>query len=43
MASLAGQEPAASLGVPHDDVRAGRYADRVAAFAASLRGVHTTR
>ena len=37
MALLAGRDPVASLGVPHDDVREGRYADRVAAFAASLR------
>jgi flavodoxin len=36
MAELAGREPVASLGVPHDDVQAGGYADRVAAFVASL-------
>jgi hypothetical protein len=36
MAELAGREPVASLGVPHDDVVAGGYAGRVAAFAASL-------
>jgi flavodoxin len=38
MSSLAGREPIASLGLPHDEVSSGQYADRVAAFAASLRG-----
>jgi multimeric flavodoxin WrbA len=37
MATIAGRDPVASLGVPHDDVQAGGYVDRVAAFAASLR------
>jgi menaquinone-dependent protoporphyrinogen IX oxidase len=37
MADLAGQEPVATLGVPHDDVERGEYSERVEAFAASLR------
>ena len=37
MAVLSGREPVASLGIPHDEVLQGRYADRVEAFAASLR------
>jgi flavodoxin len=38
MAELAGCEPVARLGLPHDDVKRGEYADRVAAFTASLPG-----
>jgi menaquinone-dependent protoporphyrinogen IX oxidase len=37
MAALAGRDPVASLGLPHDEVQEGRYVERVAAFAASLR------
>jgi menaquinone-dependent protoporphyrinogen IX oxidase len=37
MALLAGRDPVAFLGLPHDEVREGRYAEQVAAFAAALR------
>lgn len=37
MAELAGREPLATLGLPHDEVEQGEYADRVADFATSLR------
>jgi flavodoxin len=37
MGVLAGRDPVASLGLPHDEVREGRYAEQVAAFAALLR------
>lgn len=36
MASLAGRDPVATLGIPHDDVVAGRYGAQVEAFVASL-------
>ena len=36
MASLAGKEPVASLGIPHDDVVKGDYAPQVQAFVESL-------
>lgn len=36
MAALAGREPVARLGLAHDDVVQGRYADAVAAFVRSL-------
>jgi flavodoxin len=37
MTSLAGREPVATLGLPHDEVKRGGYADRVADFAASVQ------
>ncbi|HXV56772.1 MAG TPA: flavodoxin [Gaiellaceae bacterium] len=37
MAELAGTDPVATLGVPHDEVRPGGYEERVEAFARALR------
>jgi hypothetical protein len=39
MATLAGPEPMACLGLPHDTVRRGRYADQLAAVARSPQAV----